>query len=307
MRGIRGIKQSKVKTSTKSSPPQVKDNAPPVNVGATLFGTSSSNIQGMPFANPFSASNSFSHNSANPFAGASLLAAKPAQRTDIDTLPKTFAEKVRIVASDTAPAIPRPHEPWPSESKFPPPYPSLHLDAEFETLSAPSTPQMAHKIPVIEASDSGGGGKEDKDLYESAMDKTFQKFADRVAQNPEQVIRYEFSGSPLLYSAVDPVGKLLSPLMHKSEGKVIITGGEASRIPRCENCGALRVFEVQLTPHAIAVLEEDEMSVDGMDWGTIILAVCSKDCKAPDTSNGEVGYLEEWVGVQWEELEERER
>jgi len=44
-----------------------------------------------------------------------------------------------------------------------------------------------------------------------------------------------------------------------------------------------------------------------MDWGTIILAVCSKDCRAPGISDVGIGYVEEWVGVQWEELEERKR
>jgi pre-rRNA-processing protein TSR4 len=73
-------------------------------------------------------------------------------------------------------------------------------------------------------------------------------------------------------------------------------------MPKCKNCGAERVFEVQLTPHAITELEGDSMSIDGMDWGTIILGVCGKDCTASDVGEGEVGYLEEWVGVQWEEL-----
>jgi pre-rRNA-processing protein TSR4 len=39
-----------------------------------------------------------------------------------------------------------------------------------------------------------------------------------------------------------------------------------------------------------------------MEWGTIILGVCSKDCKPRDVEEGEVGYVEEWIGVQWEEV-----
>jgi len=30
--------------------------------------------------------------------------------------------------------------------------------------------------------------------------------------------------------------------------------------------------------------------------------VCSKDCPEKERKEGEVGYVEEWVGVQWEEL-----
>jgi pre-rRNA-processing protein TSR4 len=65
------------------------------------------------------------------------------------------------------------------------------------------------------------------------------------------------------------------------------------------------VFEVQLTPHAITELEAEEMSLDGMEWGTIIMGVCSKDCKPSDVAEGQVGYVEEWIGVQWEEVESK--
>lgn len=62
------------------------------------------------------------------------------------------------------------------------------------------------------------------------------------------------------------------------------------------------MFELQLTPHAITELEVDEMGMEGMEWGTVIVGVCGKDCVPNATGDGEVGYLEEWVGVQWEEL-----
>ena len=159
--------------------------------------------------------------------------------------------------------------------------------------------------------DTGASGsastEEEKQLFESSMDKTFQRFADRLAQNPEQVLRYEFGGQPLLYSSTDAIGKMLDP--HYCSGysrSKVTTGSEemsVSGMPRCQNCGAERVFELQLVPHAITVLEENEdVGLEGMDWGTVILGVCSKDCMAKDTPEGEVGYLEEWVGVQWEEL-----
>lgn len=159
--------------------------------------------------------------------------------------------------------------------------------------------------------DAGAGGsikiEEEKQLFESSMDKTFQRFADRLAQNPEQVLRYEFGGQPLLYSSTDIISKMLDPHHNSgSSGSKITTGhGETTTngIPPCQNCGAERVFELQLVPHAITVLEEDgDAGLDGMDWGTVILGVCSKDCTPRDTREGEVGYLEEWVGVQWEEL-----
>jgi pre-rRNA-processing protein TSR4 len=153
---------------------------------------------------------------------------------------------------------------------------------------------------------SGTNVSEDK-LFESTMDKAFQKFADRLESNPEQVLRYEFGGQPLLYSNTDAVGKVFSEA-GAGKGKVVTTSGASGgNLPRCTSCGAERVFELQLTPHAITVLEEEELGLDGMDWGTVILAVCGDDCAPVGTGEGAVGYAEEWVGVQWEELAEKRR
>ena len=157
----------------------------------------------------------------------------------------------------------------------------------------------------IDGEGSSGGGSSStadmKDAFESSMDKTFQRFADRLAQNPEQVLRYEFGGQPLLYSKTDAVGRLLGA--HEAgQGKVQTAAGRSGgRAPRCGNCGADRVFEVQLTPYAIVELEAEELGLEGMEWGTIILGVCSKDCVARGVKQGEVGYVEEWAAVQWEE------
>lgn len=77
---------------------------------------------------------------------------------------------------------------------------------------------------------------------------------------------------------------------------------ENTGIPGCPNCGGPRTFEVQITPHTISELEVDEMDlVNGMEWGTIIVGVCRKDCQVRDVNEGSIGYLEEWCGVQWEE------
>jgi pre-rRNA-processing protein TSR4 len=160
---------------------------------------------------------------------------------------------------------------------------------------------MAIPRRAIDLGDDKGptSQKEDKEAYESTIDKTFQKFADRLAQNPEQVIRYEFKGQPLLYSNSDAVGKLLSP----SHSRVVVGSGSGSGgMTGCRNCGAGRTFEVQLTPHAITELEVDETGLEGMDWGTIIVGVCERDCVPAGIATGEAGYLEEWAGVQWEEV-----
>jgi pre-rRNA-processing protein TSR4 len=144
----------------------------------------------------------------------------------------------------------------------------------------PQNVRLAEAGEFETTASAGGSGNsaDDKAAVDSMMDKEFQKFADRLAQNPEQILRYDFAGQPLLYSKKDAVG------------------AKWPRVPGCGSCGAARVFELQLTPHAITELEAEDMSLDGMDWGTIIMASCGADC---------AGEKEEWVGVQWEELTSR--
>jgi pre-rRNA-processing protein TSR4 len=286
----------------------------PSNLGETLFGAKTLGSSSGGSANPFSTSVTGSSNSSNPFASAgnpfsgspvtksepqttsgTAARAEPAPRSSAEDLPKTFAETLSLNndSQNKSSSPPPAPEPWPSESERPPAYPISYLsDAEYETLD-PTPAAAPPPTTTMDVDDSGGGsGKEDREVFESSMDATFQRFADRMAQNPEQAIRYEYGGQPLLYSKIDAVGKLLGT-------------GTGGSMPRCANCGAARKFEVQLCPHAITELEAEELSLEGMDWGTVIIGVCEKDCLPRHVSEGQAGYLEEWAGVQWEELSNR--
>ncbi|KAM0230998.1 hypothetical protein ACHAPO_008827 [Fusarium lateritium] len=298
LRSVRVWKEDKPKEEKKVEEEKPKNDGP--GLGDTLFGSkglgnaSSAN----PFssnANPFSnSSNPFSSGSANPFSSSNSQPepSKPASPGPAESAPpklegasltKSFAESLNI--KDTPVTPHSPSELWPAEEAQAQPYPTLYLaDADFETLDSTTTNVPANAR--MEAADAAEPSIIDREAFESSMDAAFQKFADRLAQNPDQVIRYEFAGTPLLYSKKDAVGVAINK------------GG----IPRCPNCTARRVFEVQLTPNAIAELEADDLSLEGMEWGTIIVGVCEKDCSPRGTPIGQVGYEEEWAGVQWEEL-----
>ncbi|KAK5132975.1 hypothetical protein LTR08_008338 [Meristemomyces frigidus] len=294
------------KQPTTGAPTSSENAKPAVNLGETLFGVKSPSLA---HANPFATSTPGS-GVANPFASTPSPAPKPVEDpTTVEPLAAIFAQKARISSPTPAHSTPTPlgpQEPWPAQSAFPEPYPTYHLDADFEYLEASSA-----DIPSTTRLDSGESSTADdnKVAFESSMDKTFQRFADRLAQNPEQALRYEFDGAPVLYSKTDAVGKLLAPAQEAGNAKVQTasrgTGG--SKVPTCANCGAGRVFELQLTPHLITALEVDEVGLDGMDWGTILLGVCGADCQAKGKREGEVGYVEEWTGVQWEELADKRR
>ena len=330
VRSVRATKVSKQRSQkatriydTRASSSTRKHGVSSHDLGGSLFGNKSA-FPSPESANPFSLasgtkSSQLSNPSSNPFSSVStavsvsdnLSSNSPQLPQSPNTdLPTTFVQKARI--SDPLQHLPSDDsvELWPPEAEQPPPYPSFRLEAEYETLDVP----FQSKTPTlnIDMDDSDGralasSGKDDAEAFESSIDKTFQRFADVLAQNPLQILRYEFKGLPLLYSNIDAVGKLFlsqtpsSGAVGNSKVSTTIVARGAG-IPHCPNCGAGRVYELQLTPQAISELEVNETGLDGMDWGTIILGVCEKDCQARGVEEGGVGYLEEWIGVQWEEV-----
>ena len=177
------------KGAVKSAPVKVEkhevkqEEKPQPKIGESLFGVKnggSVSTSANPFSNPFSSkpngANPFSQSgSTNPFGTSTPAPAvqitQPEKKEDeaSTTLPETFAAKARISASPLPKQQPpRPHEPWPTNSAFPAPFPHYQLDAEYETLDAPSTPSIPVNARMdIDAEGSGsGGGKEDKEVFE---------------------------------------------------------------------------------------------------------------------------------------------
>ena len=289
IRAFRETRKPKPKPSTQQTTQKPAQSQPPAqtNLGSQLFGnqTSSSNI------NPFSGSSStnpFSSSQPTNILSASSLSdlkAKPPQSPQPPT--ETFAEKLKISESPP-PSLPQ--DPWPSTSSFPSPFPHLHLEAEAEYLEPKPQSSSSNPTPAL-IDESEPTPSSDKDLYESPHDKTFDHFTQLLSQNPEQVLRYEHSGQPLLYSSSDAIASCF----------VVHGKGPVKGIPRC-SCSSARVFEMQLVPNLIFEVEKDNeeaMKIDGkegMEWGTVILGTCSRNC-----GDEGVSFREEWVGVQWEE------
>jgi pre-rRNA-processing protein TSR4 len=138
------------------------------------------------------------------------------------------------------------------------------------------------------------------------VDKQFKKFTERVEFSPSQCVRYEFNGQPLFYSALRP-----------DQQKLIASP--------CKHCHGPRVFEFQLMPNILSILPTTEYAskdqpaqkssiegkakhIDaktvldswnvGMEFGTILVFVCQKDCH--QGSIEDVSYIEEAVVVQYE-------
>ncbi|NXC45437.1 PDCD2 protein, partial [Penelope pileata] len=107
--------------------------------------------------------------------------------------------------------------------------------------------------------------------HETEEDKIFQTFKERIAAEPEQIIRYCRGG----------------------EGPIWVSGEnipEEKDIPNC-SCGAKRVFEFQIMPQLLNHLKVDSLG-ESIDWGTLVVYTCAENCDA------EKEYAEEFIWKQ---------
>lgn len=311
-RHLHGQTETNISTVAES-PNSLKSNGELAHViGSSIFKSTFSPTKAKN-SNPFSLSSSVQTNSSfsttnssgvttTPSEGpchSTINQPRPPEGTITDGLSTTFSQQARISAAPQSQEDAVTAELEAQGGNTPSLYPKYYLDSDYETLDAPTrSAGLSRSANMTEDSinaASFSGTVDDPEAFESKIDKTFQRFADRLSQNPQQILRYEFNGLPLLYSRTDAVGMSLAlnqPSQHMSYSK---------GIPSCTNCGGQRVFELQLTPHAISVLEADEIGFEGMDWGTIIVGVCKQNCQPRALEKGRAGYLVEWAGVQWEE------
>ena len=97
------------------------------------------------------------------------------------------------------------------------------------------------------------------DRYEKTdiphKDKEFYKFYKRLRQHPEQCIRYDINGTPLLKTTEE-------------------------QISNCENCQGERVFEFQLMPALLSVLKfKHDNRKSALDFRTIQVYTCKSNCE----------------------------
>ncbi|XP_010076580.1 PREDICTED: programmed cell death protein 2-like [Pterocles gutturalis] len=119
-------------------------------------------------------------------------------------------------------------------------------------------------------------GEGDIEKYEKSevkgRDYTFHKFMKRISVCPEQIIRYSWGGQPLFITC---------PPASIDKG-----------IPACSNCGSKRIYEFQLMPALVSMLQSDsDLSVE---FGTVIVYTCERSCWPTNHQTP----LEEFVVVQ---------
>ncbi|KFP24181.1 Programmed cell death protein 2-like, partial [Colius striatus] len=119
-------------------------------------------------------------------------------------------------------------------------------------------------------------GEDGNEKYEKSevkgRDHTFHKFMKRISVCQEQILRYSRGGQPLFITC---------PPANIDKG-----------IPACSNCGSNRVFEFQLMPALVSMLQSDsDLSVE---FGTAIVYTCERSCWPANNKTP----LEEFVFVQ---------
>ncbi|NXS35530.1 PDD2L protein, partial [Pomatostomus ruficeps] len=119
-------------------------------------------------------------------------------------------------------------------------------------------------------------GEDGNEKYEKSevksWDRTFHKFMKRISVCPEQILRYSWGGQPLFITC---------PPASLEQG-----------VPACSNCGSSRVFEFQLMPTLVSMLQSDsDLSVE---FGTVIVYTCERSCWPANHQTP----LEEFIFVQ---------
>lgn len=108
---------------------------------------------------------------------------------------------------------------------------------------------------------------DDEDVAEE-KDSKFDRFNKLIQLNSEQILRYQRGGNALIPTdRAPPLNEAL----------------------RCENCGAARSFELQLTPHLLSLLGVDSIG-ESIDWAAVYIFTCSANCASSDPSSS---YLKE--------------
>ena len=99
-------------------------------------------------------------------------------------------------------------------------------------------------------------------------DKVMEKFKSRLRRAPDQVIRYERRGAPLLCCD--------TPLPPP---------------PPCQQCGGERSLEFQVMPQLLSELKlgSDTCAREGLDWASLYVYTCDSSCHV------EQGYVREHV------------
>lgn len=265
----------------------------------------------------FGADSSDSEQEEQPRFKKIIVSDSEEDESDEDSELEAELAKLEIVDGGVAPT----KQSWPTQPSY-----SSHYVATTPEVIPKQSNEKPMEIEEVNQTLSAGPNNELEEFEKSmgnGMDEAFEHFIKCVSHEPQQCIRYDLGGMPLMYTNRDGVYKEL------------FRGGnhyDASKVPRCEQCGSKRVFECQVTPNIInlcnnstqstasAAQSDDERKKElqdtlenksagsgkaDMEWGTILLYVCENDCcldpaTKDKSKEGREQWIEELTYIQWE-------
>jgi hypothetical protein len=130
----------------------------------------------------------------------------------------------------------------------------LDLMRKYESEHGLSLQQIAVDKPT-----TGKDGEKYEKTVAAHGDKAFFKFYKRIQCCPQQSLRYDRSGVPLVIS-------------NRQEQQ------PPKEIPRCPNCQGARIFEMQLMPALVHILNSSSPIAEHLDFGTVLVYTCSNNC-----------------------------
>jgi len=151
----------------------------------------------------------------------------------------------------------------------------IEIEEEPEKDVEKNEKDYSHLIdPTMVETDETSGladvGEDEWNEVESSQtnDKASEKFSSRLRRAPQQILRYQRHGDPLLCT--------FSTSLQKP--------------PNCPKCDAKRSFEFQVTPQLLSITELGSSIDHGVDWGSVYVFTCSLDCYTE-------GYVQEHVQI----------
>ncbi|CAG5125104.1 unnamed protein product [Candidula unifasciata] len=149
-----------------------------------------------------------------------------------------------------------------------------HLIRNYEKSEGKQLHTMISDRPTSKAKDSSSEFYEKTELKHG--DRIFYKFMKRLQRCPQQCIRYDRGGDPLLVSHLQD--QPVSP---------------------CPHCGQRRIFEFQLLPPLIPFLRTVDGTPCEVEFGTVLVYTCEQNCWPADRdSTCKLDLLEESIVFQ---------
>ncbi|CAN2389519.1 programmed cell death, partial [Pristimantis euphronides] len=110
----------------------------------------------------------------------------------------------------------------------------------------------------MQSCDGKGEGEKYEKCNLQSRDLVFHKFLKKISSCHQQILRYSWNGNPLYMSSPDP----------------------ASQPPSCPRCGAQRVYEFQVMPALVTMLQGSK--ADMLEFGTVLIFTCERSCWVDD-------------------------